>query len=519
MDAISILRLLAGSARPFVWGKLRARIGGVKPVVMETGGRDPRVVLEQARNHEWFAGVSEEALASWTAQHPTTDTSMWAVSMDVGIRLHNLCHATLAFPATPSVHDDAIYHHAQWVWKHLERSGGMATSHLLGGLLGLVAAAAVTNEQVTNAQPGGVDSSTRSRHAEIQSYGLQAAAMLHAEIRKQILADGMSFEASTAYHRHVVDILVWSAFWLNRHPTLSGTLDEQWWRVLDAAVDALHVLEAAGMPLIGDNDDGMAVKTQQRFPGTPSTQLLWETYAQLRQRTPKPPAIPSHRAFADFGLDVWFAERYTLTARCGPIGQYGKGGHAHNDQNSITLFVKGQPVIGDPGTTVYTANPEQRNRDRSTWSHSTVASSHEQFDWPKGADGLFWMFNTRHAPTVVQRSSTQWHGRVVHGNKQSHVHDRRLRLESAAIHVADTFGVAEPPATMLLTLAPNVHAQQEGEQIILSGAFGTVHLHIRGKANIVPFKSYAPAYLQPIVTQQIQVPLQHGALEWTITLP
>ena len=58
-----------------------------------------------------------------------------------------------------------------------------------------------------------------------------------------------------------------------------------------------------------------------------------------------------------------------MCIRCGPIGRNGQGGHSHNDQLSIELSVDGVDWIADPGTYLYTASPECRNRYRSVQAH------------------------------------------------------------------------------------------------------------------------------------------------------
>jgi hypothetical protein len=74
-------------------------------------------------------------------------------------------------------------------------------------------------------------------------------------------------------------------------------------------------------------------------------------------------------AYPDFGLYVYRSDRLFLAIRCGPVGQNGFGGHAHNDQLSIELSMDGEPWIRDPGTYVYTALPERRNAYRSASAH------------------------------------------------------------------------------------------------------------------------------------------------------
>lgn len=57
---------------------------------------------------------------------------------------------------------------------------------------------------------------------------------------------------------------------------------------------------------------------------------------------------------------------------CAPNGQNANGGHCHNDKLSFELCIDGEDVIVDPGTHVYTAEPEWRNKLRSTAYHNTV---------------------------------------------------------------------------------------------------------------------------------------------------
>ncbi|MBL8384245.1 MAG: heparinase II/III family protein [Burkholderiales bacterium] len=74
-------------------------------------------------------------------------------------------------------------------------------------------------------------------------------------------------------------------------------------------------------------------------------------------------------AFRAFGLFVVCGPDWHLTIRCGAVGQEGAGGHAHNDQLSLTLHVAGETVLEDPGVFVYGALPEQRNAYRSVSAH------------------------------------------------------------------------------------------------------------------------------------------------------
>lgn len=78
---------------------------------------------------------------------------------------------------------------------------------------------------------------------------------------------------------------------------------------------------------------------------------------------------PLRVAFPDFGLYLYRTPRFYLAVRCGPPGQDGLGGHAHNDALAVELWLDGHDWFADPGTFAYTAFPEVRNRYRSVRAH------------------------------------------------------------------------------------------------------------------------------------------------------
>lgn len=71
-------------------------------------------------------------------------------------------------------------------------------------------------------------------------------------------------------------------------------------------------------------------------------------------------------------------------------GQNGNGGHAHNDKLSFELTIADEPIVLDPGTYLYTPDPEMRNEFRSINAHNSVITEFgEQNNWKPGKFGLF----------------------------------------------------------------------------------------------------------------------------------
>jgi len=90
---------------------------------------------------------------------------------------------------------------------------------------------------------------------------------------------------------------------------------------------------------------------------------------------------------ASFKNSGWYAckcndeERglfFSLNIICGPNGQGGKGGHAHNDKLSFSLDINEDKVFVDPGAYLYTPLESLRNEFRSVLTHNTVAVDNAQ---------------------------------------------------------------------------------------------------------------------------------------------
>ena len=143
----------------------------------------------------------------------------------------------------------------------------------------------------------------------------------------------------------------------------------------------------------------------------------------------------SFNAYPDFGLYVYRSEHIYLAIRCGPIGQNGNGGHAHNDQLSYELCIKNHDFLVDGGSFLYTPVPEIRNEFRSTRAHNTLSvEGFEQNRWEDGLRGLFSMQNDGQYH-ILKCSDEYFEGKYVsHGIK----HARSFKFGTNDIIVEDT---------------------------------------------------------------------------------
>jgi hypothetical protein len=82
--------------------------------------------------------------------------------------------------------------------------------------------------------------------------------------------------------------------------------------------------------------------------------------------------------YPDFGLFIWRNSCSFISVRCGPIGQNGNGGHAHNDQLAVEIEMDRVAWARDPGTYIYRPDFVARNQYRSAMAHFVPRHGHAE---------------------------------------------------------------------------------------------------------------------------------------------
>lgn len=386
-------------------------------------------------------------IIDFVMQNPPGFGVNWACAMDVGIRATNLALAVdLARAAGTEFDEDflslvsaTLRDHGEFLVRNLEWSVALCSNHYLANVVGLLYIAAYL--------PG---------EGQALDWLAFAGRETVLQLRRQFDSDGVNFEASTCYHRLSSEMMVYgAALMLNLAKSRRGDVGGWWSGTVPhyhsdpqaPALDAIRELPSnpnpfaapdlrrlAGMgrftqsllrsngsiPQIGDNDNGRFIRlgygldpyadlgSHAHLPeavdalfggssrGNESSESAWlGTWignSALTRPSNLQDANGAFLAFPSFGLYVWNRRRFRLTLRCGSVGQNGNGGHSHADQLSITLDVGGRALVVDPGTGVYTADPEMRNFLRSAAVHSTIVNRGRELDsWPPGTRGLFSM--------------------------------------------------------------------------------------------------------------------------------
>lgn len=484
------------------YGIGRWRVGDPDPTDVDT-----RSVHELSRMHHWCAyalaahidrehrdewcDLLFDEISTFMRTTPAEQGVHWLFPMGTGIRLHSMLVAWDWAGRSGWTHPDGDHRvaayavdHARSVVARRESRGGLSTSHYAANLLGIRAAGVyLAGEQAA------------------ERWSVLASIELSKELHRQILPDGMANEGSTGYHRQVTDLFVQAASLGAFSP---GELNK-----IAVAVERCKGLEQLGMPLIGDNDDGLAMKLTGLAPD------LAYMYDVAMRLCGVSDSGDADLIAPDLGLTIRRHGSMVTSLRNGSVGQFGKGGHAHNDQNSVTVSIGGEPFVVDPGTSCYTSDPIQRDIERSVHLHGTMWSvTSEQAFMPPGDDGMFWLLDDELETEVVANSGSVWHGivRAQDGRK----HERHVTMREDHLSVRDVFTpIMEDAAEWVLPLGEGITVELEINKAILRGRAASAILTWDNGAMVVDRSMIAPRFAE--TRQALCLRIRTNALSWTLS--
>jgi len=378
------------------------------------------IAYNSAKKEEYAEEIIKQ-IVDWILTNRYKCGVNWRCTMDVAIRITNWVLAinlikdymdNLPFEGKEyfyKIFYKSLYQHGDFTIHNLEWSENLTSNHYLSDIAGLLILAVFTENIFKEA-------------GEWKEFAIKE---LKKEMFKQVYPDGTDFEASTCYHRLVLELFFYSTFFVaqnvkykaeNEKKDLLSSADDyktiaeeifgkgyiaRLYKMFEAV---LYLLKPNGrMPQIGDNDNGQFIKLYPRevldmrnllalgavffkeskwkikefFESDESiaevmilygkkgmeiwNSLEWDSFKNIKSK-----------AFTDSGWYVMRNNKDYCIISCGPNGQNGRGGHAHNDKLSFELCIDGEDIIVDPGTYVYTPLPEWRNKFRSTAYHNTV---------------------------------------------------------------------------------------------------------------------------------------------------
>lgn len=335
-------------------------------------------------------------LTSWIATNPVEFGVNWACTMDVAIRGVNwvaalaLCGEEAGDSPWFQAAVASLLLHARFIRGHLEYASARG-NHYLSDVVGLLVIAGVF-----------------ARSDEGRRWARWSARELGREFAHQVRADGCDHEASTSYHRLVTELFIVGvcAAEVLAPDQLDPAVRPGIERMLAFVADYTRPDGLA--PQIGDADDGRLLPLGDY--GSADQRSHLHLFRQARR-----PCASDRRsaAYPAGGFYVLRSGPLYAAVRCGDVGIYGRGCHAHNDLTAFELSWKDAPLVIDPGSYAYTGDPAARNRFRSSGVHNALQlDGAEQNELRE--DRLFAMVD-RARPTVLEweagESVTTFRGR------------------------------------------------------------------------------------------------------------
>jgi hypothetical protein len=477
------------------------------PIVLG-GGSDIKVPWELSRcqhlpllaaayrltaDARWLDEIASQ-IESWIEANPVEFGPNWACTMDVAIRASNWV-ATLVMIANNAVDrpwfDRALASlllHGRFIRSHLEWAE-VRGNHYLSDVAGLLVVSAAF--QGCEEGRGWADFATQE---------------LAAELEHQVRADGCDHEASIPYHRLVAELLICGTQAADalRPARIGDAQRERLERMLSFTADYTRPDGLA--PQVGDADDGRFLPLGD-YGADPRSHLHLFVQAGRTYR-----GGHGHAAYPNGGYWIMRAGDLFVLVRCGDVGIGGLGSHAHNDALSFELTFGDQPLVIDPGSYLYTADPAARNQFRSTAFHSTLQIDGAEQN-PLSEDALFAMPDRRRAEALVWSADSaqpSFEGRH-HGYeilRQPATHTRRLELDVATrtLRITDRVdSLGEHRLGWTFALAP-CRAEASGSTAIARFASG-VRLEIEASGVDMYIDD---GWMSPSYGRRVAVPFVRG---------
>ena len=284
--------------------------------------------------------------------------------------------------------------------------------------------------------------------------------LLRQELDEQILADGMHYERSPAYHGQVfVDLL--ECYHVLQNEALKETLQGHLKAMAQVLTDLTHP------------DGFCSLFNDGALEMTYLPQVILRVYHELVGEQPSPRNL---FALSTAGYYGFRAGKNLFVADCGPLGPDFLTVHGHGDALAFEWSVDGQRIIIDAGIYEYNAG-RRRDYARSTQAHNTLTLDGQD-------QSEFWgAFRVAcRARANVTKYRTDSEGFVLQGYHNGYtrlpgkpIHQRTFRVGVHSIEVEDeVIGGQGQMAEARLLLHPECDVRDEP---------GALHIR-RGKTEL-----------------------------------
>ena len=324
---------------------------------------------------------------------------------------------------------------------------------------------------------------------EAREWGDRGSALLRNVLDDQILADGMHYERSPAYHGQVLEDL------LECHHVLEpGALRDRVASILPGMAAALATLTHPDGCVSLFNDGGLHMSR-------PVAQTLGAAGGF---------GVPTDRegpfALADAGFYGHRCGADLFVLRCGAIAPDHLPAHGHADILSFEWTVDGQRIVVDAGVSQY-EDGEPRRWSRSTRAHNTVTLDDED---QCEVYGSFRLGRRSRGRVLAYEPSPR--GFVLEGEHDGFrrlpgrpIHRRRFEVQPDHVHVVDEVrGGAGQTAVARLLLHPEVVVEPGASGLRFRRGRVVIALQFDGDLEVVPAR-WMPDQGVEHPTQQVEI--------------
>ena len=406
---------------------------------------DIKLIWDYSRGHPLFINACLSAdhddanaafIRRWLEANPDPNGFAWTCAMDVAIRATNWILADVMADGGIGKRmggrewAGCLWRHGFLIWRRLE-SMITSSNHYLADLLGLILIGSIFPND-----------------PQARAWLRFARSEFPRALLSQTRADGGLNEASLRYHAFVTEMALLVRLAIGE-PFPEAT--EKRLRSMCQIVADFRDATGDVFPF-GDDDSGRVLAVDSATTIGRAEVLLRLASSLLGEEFK--PALDA--IYPDSGWWVRRAGEFTMAFEFGGVGLNGQGGHSHNDDLSFCLEWRGRSVMVDPGTYLYTSDPEARNQFRSVHAHNTLCIDRreprelgrEMFFLP-GADAAF--------PIMQSSEDSRRFTRMLAGGLS---HEREVSIRSSEVVLRDTLeGTGNHAVTSRFLFHPTVQPE------------------------------------------------------------
>lgn len=420
---------------------------------------------------------------SWIDDNPFMFSVNWMCSMDVAFRAVNWIFAINMISSYDGFDNDfsskvssSLYQHGFFIRNNLEKLIPYSNNHYTSDLVGLLYI--------------GLLFSNTYKGKKWFSYAYKE--FLN-EIRNQVLPSGIHYEKSISYHRMMTEMLSYPIYMLNR---VGISVPNDIESLLGKMYEFVSNYSESGnsAPLLGDNDDGRFLPFVPRpfsyhnYINDPVS--VENRFISIGYKPKYCSSFHKSMFYDDARLAILQNEdSFLLFSNVGyskrPLNKEMLiGTHTHNDQLSVSLNVRKEEILVDPGTYLYTPSPLYRNLFRSTAYHNTLVVDDEE---QNNLTGINLFCVRRNSINHSMRRTGDCdiaasYSTIVGGM----THDRICRLMSDSLTIVDTVlkQGKDHSVSLFFHVSPNIKAELGQTGFALTSKNSNISVIINKKADL-----------------------------------